>query len=51
MRDRQFLAEAEKTNVEMRWFDATRMRDVMMKMETAPAPIKARVRTILDQQN
>ena len=51
MRDSQFLAEAEKTNVETRWFDAARMRDVMMKMESAPAPIKERVRTILDQQS
>ena len=51
MRDPQFLAEAEKTNVETRWFDGERMRDVMMKMESAPAPIKARVKAILDQQS
>jgi len=51
MRDPQFIAEAEKTNVETRWFDGARMRDVMMKMESAPAPIKVRVKAILDQQS
>ena len=51
MRDPQFLSEAEKTNVETRWFDGPRMRDVMMKMESAPPSIKTRVKQILDQQS
>lgn len=49
MRDKQFLAEAEKANVETRWFDAEQMRKVMLTMEESPASVKKRVRAILDQ--
>jgi tripartite-type tricarboxylate transporter receptor subunit TctC len=50
MKDPQFIAEAEKTKIESRWFGASRMKEVMLKMEQAPPSVKARVRAILDQQ-
>lgn len=48
MNDLQFLAEAEKTRVELRWFGAARMKEVMERMETAPQPVKDDVRKLLD---
>jgi tripartite-type tricarboxylate transporter receptor subunit TctC len=50
MKDPQFIAEAEKTKIESRWFGASRMKEVMLKMEQAPVSVKERVRAILDQQ-
>ena len=51
MQDPDYIAEAERTNVESRWFNSDRMREIMVKMEEAPTPIKARVRAMLDRQN
>jgi len=51
MRDPQFQADAEKVNVETRWFGPERMREVMQQMENAPTSVKQRVRAMLDQQN
>ncbi|MDP2354920.1 MAG: tripartite tricarboxylate transporter substrate-binding protein [Beijerinckiaceae bacterium] len=48
MNDPQFRAEAEKTRVELRWFDAARMKDVMERMEAAPIAVKEDVRKLLN---
>lgn len=50
MEDAQFRAEAEKTRVELRWFGAARMKDVMERMEAAPKPVKEDVRKLLNVQ-
>jgi tripartite-type tricarboxylate transporter receptor subunit TctC len=48
MNDAQFRAEAEKTRVELRWFGAARMKEVMERMEAAPQPVKDDVRKLLN---
>ena len=50
MNDPQFRAEAEKTRVELRWFGAARMKEVMERMEAAPKPVKDDVRKLLNVQ-
>ncbi len=50
MDDPQFRAEAEKTRVELRWFGAARMKEVMERMEAAPKPVKDDVRKLLNVQ-
>jgi tripartite-type tricarboxylate transporter receptor subunit TctC len=50
MNDQQFRAEAEKTRVELRWFGAARMKEVMERMEAAPKPVKDDVRKLLNVQ-
>lgn len=50
MNDPQFRAEAEKTRVELRWFGAARMKEVMEQMEAAPKPVKEDVRKLLNAQ-
>lgn len=50
MEDAQFRAEAEKTRVELRWFGAARMKEVMERMEAAPKPVKEDVRKLLNVQ-
>jgi hypothetical protein len=48
MVDPQFVAEADKTGVEHRWFESARMKAVMQQMESAPEDVKMRVRQMLD---
>ena len=48
MNDAEFRAEAKKMNVELRWFDAARMKAVMERMEATPEPIKEEVRQLLN---
>lgn len=50
MTDPQFVADAEKTRVELRWFDAAKMKDVMERMEAAPKAVKDDVRKLLNAQ-
>lgn len=50
MEDPQFRAEAEKTRVELRWFGAARMKEVMERMESAPKSVKEDVRKLLNVQ-
>jgi tripartite-type tricarboxylate transporter receptor subunit TctC len=50
MSDPQMLADAEKSGVELRWFGSSRMKDEMLKMESAPASVKSNVRRILNPQ-
>jgi tripartite-type tricarboxylate transporter receptor subunit TctC len=50
MTDPQFLADAEKLRVELRWFGADRMKDVMERMEAAPKAVKDDVRKLLNVQ-
>lgn len=50
MNDPQFRAEAEKTRVELRWFAASRMKEVMERMEAAPKAVKDDVRKLLNVQ-
>ena len=47
MADPQFQQEASNINLELRWFNASRMKDVMIKMAAAPAKVKAAVRDVL----
>lgn len=47
MVDPQFIADADKANIEQRWFDAGRMRAVMAKMDSAPESVRAPARLIL----
>ncbi len=47
MADLRFLEEARTAGLELRWFGAGRMKDVMEKMAHAPEPVKARVRALL----
>lgn len=48
MNDPVFQAEAKKTNVELRWFGAARMKAVMENMEGAPEDVKDDVRALLN---
>lgn len=48
MNDAEFRAEAKMMNVELRWFDAARMKAVMERMEATPEPIKEEVRQLLN---
>ena len=48
MTDPQFVADAEKTRVELRWFGADRMKEVMERMESAPKAVKDDVRKLLN---
>lgn len=48
MDDPQFRAEAEKSRVELRWFGAARMKEVMERMEAAPNAVKEDVRKLLN---
>ncbi len=50
MDDPQFRSEAEKTRVELRWFGAARMKEVMERMEAAPKAVKEDVRKLLSAQ-
>lgn len=50
MDDPQFRSESQKTGVELRWFGAARMKEVMERMEAAPQPVKADVRKLLNVQ-
>lgn len=47
MTDPQFVEEATKTRVELRWFGADRMKEVMERMEAAPKNVKEDVRKLL----
>ena len=47
MADPAFIEEATRTGLERRWFGADRVREVMAKMETAPADARTRVRGLL----
>ena len=48
MNDSQFRADAQKLRVELRWFGATRMKEVMEQMEAAPKSVKDQVRKLLE---
>lgn len=48
MNDPGFRAEADKAKVELRWFDAAKMKSVIAKMEATPEPVKDEVRTLLN---
>lgn len=48
MNDSQFRADAEKLRVELRWFGAGRMKEVMERMEAAPKAVKDDVRKLLN---
>lgn len=48
MDDPQFRAEAEKTRVELRWFGAAKMKQVMERMQAAPKAVKEDVRKLLN---
>jgi tripartite-type tricarboxylate transporter receptor subunit TctC len=48
MDDPQFRTESQKTGVELRWFGAARMKEVMERMEAAPQPVKDDVRKLLN---
>jgi hypothetical protein len=50
MDDPQFRTESQKTGVELRWFGAARMKEVMQRMEAAPQPVKDDVRKLLNAQ-
>lgn len=50
MADPQFRAEAEKSRVELRWFGAARMKEVMERMESAPKTVKDDVGKLLNVQ-
>jgi tripartite-type tricarboxylate transporter receptor subunit TctC len=48
MSDPQFRADAEKSRVELRWFGAARMKEVMERMEAAPKAVKEDVSKLLN---
>ena len=48
MDDPQFRADAEKMRVELRWFGAAKMKQVMERMEAAPKAVKDDVRKLLN---
>jgi len=48
MADPQFLADATKSRVELRWFGAARMKEVMERMMAAPQAVKDDVRKLLN---
>ena len=47
MKDGSLIAEADKQNLELRWFDAQRLRQILSDMSAAPEPIKKRARGLL----
>jgi tripartite-type tricarboxylate transporter receptor subunit TctC len=50
MTDPQFMADAAKAGVELRWFGAQRMRQVMERMEAAPDNVKNDVSKLLTRR-
>jgi tripartite-type tricarboxylate transporter receptor subunit TctC len=47
MKDDGLSAEAAQLKLELRWFDAKRLRQILADMSSAPEPVKKRARTLL----
>lgn len=47
MADRELLEEGAKANIELRWFDATRLAQIIAAMAASPEQVRAKVRALL----
>lgn len=47
MTDRELLEEGAKANMELRWFDAARLTEIIRGMASSPEAVRAKVRSLL----